>query len=60
MVKIHDNHPGRAFPPAGFAAALLTLLAGAAFTAVPPIIPGLETVPEATVDSGGGTPGGNQ
>ncbi len=35
-------------------------VAGAAFTAVPPIIPGLETVPEAAVDSGGGTPGGNQ
>ncbi len=35
-------------------------VAGAAFTAVPPIIPGLETVPEATVDSGGDTPGGSQ
>ena len=35
-------------------------VAGAAFTAVPPIIPGLETVPEAAVDSGGGTPGGTQ
>ncbi len=35
-------------------------VAGAAFTAVPPIIPGLETAPEATVDSGGDTPGGSQ
>ncbi len=35
-------------------------VAGAAFTAVPPIIPGLETVPEAAVDSGGDTPGGSR
>ncbi len=58
--------------PADFAGGAVTLrcdhavgavavpVAGAAFTAVPPIIPGLETVPEAAVDSGGGTPGGGQ
>ncbi len=58
--------------PADFAGGAVTLrcdhavgavavpVAGAAFTAVPPIIPGLETVPEAAVDSGGGTPGGTQ
>ncbi len=58
--------------PADFAGGAVTLrcdhavgavavpVAGTAFTAVPPIIPGLETVPEAAVDSGGDTPGGNQ
>ncbi len=58
--------------PADFAGGAVTLrcdhavgavavpVAGAAFTAVPPIIPGLETVAEATVDSGGGTPGDTQ
>ncbi len=58
--------------PADFAGGAVTLrcdhavgavavpVAGAAFTAVPPIIPGLETVPGAAVDSGGDTPGGNQ